>query len=611
MSRDQVTMKPRWVLLACLACGAAGTAQDSPLSATEAMIPMRDGVRLYTQVYAPKQSTEPLPIIVLRTPYGTGSLNPSRIATALTHLLADGYVIVQQDIRGRFKSEGTFVMLRQPRDRHDARAIDESTDTYDTIEWLLANVPGNNGKVGIAGTSYGAWLAVMGMLDPHPALKAVVEQASPADMWIGDDFHHHGAFRLSYGLEYAYRMESSKEVSDPSSIVDPYDTFDWYLGLGALTNVNRRLFHETLPTWNDFVRHPDYDAFWKRQAFAPWLTRVTVPTLNVAGWWDQEDFYGPLKIYELLERADSARQNFLVVGPWNHGGWSSGDGRKLGRIDFGSATAAHYRQNVQAPFLAYYLKGKGAPPESEALTFRTGANQWMRHDAWPPDRGVRRRPLYLRAGSRLSFVPPPATDTDAFDSYVSDPAKPVPYRPRPIRLGIGWSTWQVEDQRFVHGRPDVLDWSTEPLATDVTVSGSLAANLFASTSGTDSDWIVKVIDVYPDRSPSEPEMGGYQLMMAGDVIRGRYRRSLEKPEPLVPGAITKYAIAFPGVDHVFRAGHRIMVQVQSTWFPVIDRNPQRFVPNIFAAQDADFQRATQRVFRASKAPSHVDLPVVQ
>jgi putative CocE/NonD family hydrolase len=609
-ARREITMTLRLALLTCVLSGALGTAQDSALSGTEAMIAMRDGVRLYTQIYAPRQRSEPLSIILLRTPYGTGSLNPSRVATALAHLLADGYIIVQQDIRGRFKSEGTFVMLRQPRDRADAKAIDESTDTYDTIDWLLANVPGNNGRVGIAGTSYGAWLAVMGMLDPHPALKAAVEQASPADMWIGDDFHHNGAFRLSYGLEYAYRMESSKEVSDPSAIVDRYDTFDWYLGLGSLANVNRMLFHETLPTWNDFVKHPDYDAFWKRQAFAPWLTRVTVPTLNVAGWWDQEDFYGPLKIYELLERADSARQNFLVVGPWNHGGWSSGEGRKLGRVDFGSATSAHYREHVQAPFFAYYLKGKGAPPESEALTFRTGANQWMRHDAWPPDRGVRRRPLYLRAGSRLSLDPPPATDTDAFDSYVSDPAKPVPYRQRPIRLGVGWSTWQVEDQRFVHGRPDVLDWSTEPLTADVTVSGKLTANLFASTTGTDSDWIVKFIDVYPEKFPSDPEMGGYQLMLAGDVIRGRYRRGLDKPEPIVPGVV-KYEIGFPGVDHVFCAGHRIMVQVQSTWFPVIDRNPQRFVPNIFNAKDADFQRATQRVYRSANAPSHIDLPIVE
>src|SRR6185369_12259489 len=306
--------------------------QPAVLAATEAMIPMRDGVRLYSQIYTPAQASEKLPILLLRTPYGTGPLNAARIATALPELNADGYIIVSQDIRGRFKSEGQFVMLRQPRDPKDKTAIDESTDAYDSIDWLIKNVPNNNGRVGMAGTSYGAWLTVMGMLDPHPALKAAVEQASPADMWIGDDFHHNGAFRLSYGFEYAYMMESSKEITDVLTVIDRFDAYDWYLNLGALSNADAKYLHNRLPTWNDFVNHPDYDAFWKRQGFAPWLNRVTVPTLNVAGWWDQEDFYGPLKIYELLERHDTAKQNFLVVGPWNHGGWSRGDGQKLGRI---------------------------------------------------------------------------------------------------------------------------------------------------------------------------------------------------------------------------------------------------------------------------------------
>src|SRR5215510_10106226 len=307
---------------------------------TEAMIPMRDGVRLYTQIDAPTHSAEPLPILLLRTPYGLGELKPDQVAAALPELSEDGYIVVRQDIRGRFKSEGEFVMLRQPRDPKDKNAIDESTDTYDTIAWLLTKVPNNNGRVGLAGTSYGAWLSVVGMLDPHPALKAVVQQASPADMWLGDDFHHNGAFRLSYGLEYCYMMESSKEISNVLTVIDNFDAYEWYLKLGALSNANEKYFHNKLPTWDDFVNHPDYDAFWQRQAFAPWLNKVTVPTLNVAGWWDQEDFYGPVKIYELLEKHDSANKNFLVVGPWNHGGWSRGDGQKLGRIEFGSATAA-------------------------------------------------------------------------------------------------------------------------------------------------------------------------------------------------------------------------------------------------------------------------------
>ena len=495
--------------------------------------------------------------------------------------------------------------------RKDAKSIDEGTDTYDTIDWLLANVPGHNGRVGIAGTSYGAWLAVMAMLDPHPALKAVVSQASPADMWIGDDFHHNGSFRLSYGLEYVYRMESSKEFTNPAALIDTYDTYDWYLKLGPLANVNAKYFHGKLPTWNDFVNHPDYDAFWKRQAFAPWLTRVTVPTLNVAGWWDQEDFYGPLKIYELLEKHDSSRQNFLVVGPWNHGGWSRGDGQKLGRVDFGSATASHYRQNVLTPFLAYYLKGTGRVPLTEALTFRTGTNEWVQHDTWPPRREVTDRRLYLQADRKLAFDPPPPGSGPAFDSYVSDPANPVPYRPRPIRLNAGWPTWLVEDQRFVHRRPDVLDWVSEPLATDLTISGKIVAHLFASSSGTDSDWIVKLIDVYPEKYAADPEMGGYQLMIAGDVVRARYRRSFEKPEPLTPDAVEHYQIEFPANDHVFRAGHRIMVQVQSSWFPVIDRNPQTFVSNIFLAQASDFRQATQRVFRSGPHASYIALPTMK
>jgi putative CocE/NonD family hydrolase len=460
----------------------------------------------------------------------------------------------------------------------------------------------------MVGTSYPAWLAVMGALDPHPALKAIVPQASPADMWIGDDFHHNGAFRLSYGLEYAYMMESSKEITPASKLIDRYDTYDWYLELGPLANANRRYFRESLPTWNDFVRHPDYDAFWKRQAFAPWLDRVTVPTLNVAGWWDQEDFYGPIKIYELLEKHDTRRENFLVVGPWNHGGWSRGPGRMLGRIDFGSDTGTHYRRNVMATFLAHYLKDRGTPPASEALTFRTGANEWTRHDAWPPVQNVTPQRLYFQAGGKLAFTPPAATD-EPFDAYLSDPASPVPYRPRPITLGRGWSTWLVEDQRFVHGRPDVRTYVTDPLTAPVLVAGKIAAHLFAATSGTDSDWIVKLIDVYPETFADET-MRGYQLMIAGDVTRGRYYKSIERPAALVPNVPVEYVIPFPANDHAFQAGHRIMVQVQSTWFPVIDRNPQTFVPNIFLAQPSHFRAATQRIYRAGRQASHIAMPVI-
>ena len=584
------------------------SAQQEPLTRVDAMIPMRDGVRLNTLIYSPTRPNEQFPILLLRTPYGIGNATGSQLAARLPELTAEGFIIVQQDIRGRFKSEGQFVMLRQPRDPKDKNAIDESTDTYDTIEWLLKNVANNNRRVGIAGTSYGAWLSVMAMLDPHPALNAVVQQASPADMWIGDDFHHNGAFRLSYGLEYAYMMESSKEIADVSKVIDTFDTYDWYLKLGSLANVETKYFQGKIPSWRDFATRPDYDEFWKRQAFAPWLNKVTAPILNVAGWWDQEDFYGPIKIYELLERHDKANQNFLVVGPWNHGGWSRGEGRKLGRIDFGSATSEHYRRNIMLPFLVHYLKGKGSHGLPEALTFRTGVNEWVRHNAWPPKQNVVDRRLYLQKDKGLSFNPPAAQE--AFDSYTSDPANPVPYRPRPIKLRSGWSTWLVEDQRFVDHRPDVLSFVSEPLAEDVVVSGRIVANLFASTSGTDSDWIVKLIDVYPDKYEPDPELGGFQLMIAGDVFRGRYLKSFEKPQPIPADSVQQYQIPFPANDHTFRKGHRIMVQIQSTWFPVIDRNPQRFVSNIFLAKDSDFQTVLQRVYRSSRYSSHIAVPVV-
>ncbi|MEJ2206280.1 MAG: CocE/NonD family hydrolase [Gemmatimonadota bacterium] len=581
---------------------------DSAFSRSEVMIPMRDGVSLYTQIFTPLSHQGPLPILLARTPYGSEGITAAVITRGYPGLAEDGYVVVTQDIRGRFRSEGQFVMLRQPRDPEVPGAIDESTDTYDTIEWLLANVPDNNRRVGVFGTSYGGWLTVMAMLDPHPALAAVVPQASPADMWVGDDFHHNGAFRLSYALEYAYMMESSRESTDPSAVIDRYDTYEWYLELGPLSRANERYFRGRLPSWNDFVQHPDYDAFWRRQAFEPWLSRVTVPTLNVAGWWDQEDFYGPIKIYELLERHDSLDQNFLVVGPWNHGGWNAGPGQTLGRLDFGSDTGEYFRREVRRRFLAEHLKGAEPAELPEALTFRTGTNEWVRHDAWPPVDDVERRRLFLRDGGLLSFEPPPDTEP-AFDSYVSDPANPVPYRPRPIRLRRGWSTWQVEDQRFVDGRPDVLTWVSEPLSDDVTVSGSIVARLFASTSGTDSDWVVKLIDVYPEGYAEDPDMSGFQLMIAGDVFRARYRTSFERPEPVPADSALPYEIRFPANDHVFRRGHRMMVQVQSTWFPIIDRNPQRFVPNIFQARESDFAPATQRIFRSALTPSHIELPV--
>jgi uncharacterized protein len=579
---------------------------------TEALIAMRDGVKLYTTIYAPKDMSQPRPILFSRTPYGIDGA-AGKFTGSLKELADEGYIFVFQDIRGKFKSEGQFVMQRPPRDKKNPQAIDEGTDAYDTIAWLVREVPNNNARVGMLGVSYDGWLTVMALLEPHPALKAASPQASPADMYLGDDFHHNGAFRLSYGFEYATMMEAAKDVQQFK--FDTYDTYEWYLKLGSLGNVNAKYLHGKIPTWNDYVNHPNYDAFWQKQAAAQYLTQVNVPTLNVAGWWDQEDFYGPLKIYEELEKQDAKRLNYLVVGPWNHGGWNRATGDQLGKIKFGSATSKYFREKIQAPFFAYHLNGKGKSEHPEAITFQTGTNDWQSYDSWPP-RQAQKRNLYFQDDGRLSFDAPTQDNARAFDAYVSDPAKPVPYRPRPIEptyfpAGSGWYTWLLEDQRFAHNRPDVLSWESETLTADLTVTGNIIAHLFASTSGSDSDWVVKLIDVYPEEYRQDLKMGGYQLMIANEVFRGRFRKSFEKPEAIVPNQVNEYTIDLHASDHRFLKGHKIMVQVQSSWFPVIDRNPQKYVENIFNARDADYQKATQRVFRSKRFPSHIKLPVMQ
>ena len=599
---------------------------------SEAMIPMRDGVKLHTLIYSPKGARGGLPILFLRTPYGVDGRS-AMLGTGLKELADDGYLFVFQDIRGKFRSEGEFAMIRAPRDPADPRAIDEGTDAYDSIGWLLKNVRGHNGRVGMLGVSYDGWLTVMALLEPHPALRAASPQASPADMFLGDDFHHNGAFRLSYGFEYVARMETARGVQ-PFQF-DRHDTFEWFLALGPLSSANARHFHGKLPTWNDFAGHPNYDQFWQKQAVARFLTRPKVPTLNVAGWWDQEDFYGPLTIYETWEKQDTDRRNSLVVGPWNHGGWSRGIGDRLGPIHFDAPTAWQFRAKIQVPFFAHYLKdrplavdqdlrrnsGNGGSQTSgsglpEVMSFRTGANTWYSYDRWPP-RGASTRRLFLREGGRLAFEPPPGGQTErgdgkpAFDEYVSDPARPVPYYPRPIAplyVNQQWPEWLVQDQRFVHLRPDVLSYQTDPLVHDLDVVGPITAQLFASTSGTDCDWIVKLIDVYPEDPPGP--LGGYQLMIANEVVRARFRKSFERPEPLVPNRVEQYPIDLHWVDHRFQKGHKVMVQVQSTWFPLIDRNPQTYVPNIFEAQASDYVAATQRVHRSPGRATHLELSVM-
>jgi len=577
-------------------------------SSTDVMIPMRDGTKLHTIVLAPKDQREPLPFLCKRTPYGVDQWQ-GQFQSYLKDLAEDGYIFVFQDLRGRFRSEGTFAMQRPLRDPGDATAIDEGTDAYDTIEWLLHHVERNNGRAGMLGISYDGWTTIMAAVEPHPALAAISPQASPADMWLGDDFHHNGAFRLSYGFEYAAMMETSK--TNEAFKFDRHDVFDWYLHLGSLQHVDERVLLGRIPTWTDFVAHADYDAFWQRQTIVPHLTSVKVPTLNVAGWWDQEDFFGPLAIYRALEQHDRDNRNFLVVGPWNHGGWSHGAGDRLGAIPFGSDTAAWFRKEVQAKWFAYWLKDKGKLELPEALTFEAGSNQWRRWPAWPP-KDATTRPLYLHGDGLLSFDAPTAAGGD--DAFVSDPAHPVPYRHRPIQATYGpgskWREWLVEDQRFVRDRADVLTFESAVLDEDLTIAGEIGVQLFASTTGTDADWIVKLIDVWPEQYPQDWNLAGYHLMVANEVFRGRYRNGFERSEPIAAGEVTAFQWSLHTQDHTFLKGHRIAVQVQSTWFPLIDRNPQKFVPNIFAADDADFRVATHRVFRTAKFPSHVTLPVV-
>jgi putative CocE/NonD family hydrolase len=528
-------------------------------------------------------------------------------------MMPDGYIFAFQDIRGRYASEGKFVMLRPIHDPVDPNGVDESTDTYDTIDWLIKNVPRNNGRVGLDGISYDGFLVTMGMIDPHPALKAVSEQACMGDTFLGDDFFHNGAFRLSYAFEYSALLETSNE--NYSFSFDRFDLYDWYLRLGALPNANVKYFHGSIPTWNDFIAHPNYDDFWKRHAVAYGLKEPTVPNLNVAGWWDQEDFYGPTALYERLEKLDTHNRNYLVAGPWNHGGWGRGAGSNLDDISFGSDTGLYFRQNIEAPWFAFWLKDKGKLPLKEALLFQTGSDIWTAFDSWPP-REAQTRNLYFREDGKLSFDAPQTATAETFDSYLSDPAHPVPNRHRPVDMTYpedhpgSWYTWLVQDQRFVDQRPDVLTWQTDALSEDVTLAGKVTAKLFASTTGSDSDWIVKLIDVYPEKVASDWKLSGYELMIADEIFRGRFRNSFEKPEPITPGEVTHFTIDLHTANHVFKKGHRIMVQVQSTWFPLYDRNPQKFVPNIFEAKESDYQKATQHIYRSNRFPSSVEISVL-
>ncbi|WP_259068232.1 CocE/NonD family hydrolase [Mucilaginibacter sp. X4EP1] len=586
---------------------------DARYNRQEVMITMRDGIKLHTVIFTPKSQTGKLPFLMERTPYGVSNEPSPEKQTYIKDMADDGYIFVFQDIRGRYLSEGKYAMMRFSRDKNDPKAIDESSDTNDTIDWLLKNIPDNNGKVGMFGISYDGWTAIIAASDPHPALKAVSEQATPSDMFMNDDLHHNGAFRLSYAFEYAFMEEISK--TDSLYQFDNYDTYNWYLKLGPLSNINKKYIHGKLPSWNDFTIHPNYDAYWKKEALTSRLDSPKLAIQHVSGYWDEEDMVGPQDAYQALEKQDRHNQNFIVIGPWIHGGWAGGDGKTLNNLKFdGQATAAYFRKEIQAKWFAWYLKGEGDGKFAEAISFQTGSNQWKNYTAWPPKEAVTKN-IYLHANGKLSFDKPSVTEAKPADSYVSDPAKPVPYRARPIEetygAGSKWYYWLADDQRFADSRPDVLSWQTDTLTEDVTVTGNVLAKLYAATTGTDADWVVKLIDVYPQQYKKEPKMAGYELMISSDVFRGRFRASFTNPAPIVPNKVEEYTINLHAADHVFKKGHRIMVQVQSSWFPIIDRNPQKYIPNIFDAKESDYQSATQKIYHSANFASSIVLPVVQ
>ncbi len=596
----------------------------------DVMIPMRDGVRLHTVIVIP-QGAKSAPILLTRTPYNaiaqvshaaSSHLGPilNGYDNALDVILEGGYIRVVQDIRGKYGSEGDYVMTRPLHGPLNPTEVDHSTDTYDTIDWLVKNVPESNGKVGILGISYDGFLTLMALVNPHPALKVAVPMNPMVDGWKGDDWFHDGAFR-QLNMPYVYEQEATRSNSE-SWWTDHFDDYDVYMEAGSAGELGRRHGLEQVGFWKKLLEHPSYDSWWQQQAMDKILAAVhplKVPTMLVDSLWDQEDIYGAPAVYQAIKPKDTNNDMvFLVMGPWHHG-QEIGDGSKLGAIKFNSDTGLYFREKILGPFLAQYLKD-GAPKADVApvSAFETGTNTWRRLSSWPAgcDSGctIHPKPLYLQSGLKVGFYAP--NGASEYDEYVSDPAKPVPFRSRPIQpVGYSgeftWAYWLVDDQREASGRPDVLAFTSDVLKEPVKISGQPVANLVASTSGTDSDWVVKVIDVYPDEVAAQPSMGGYQLMVSADIFRGRYRERLDSPKAIAPNVPLLYKFTLPTANHVFLPGHRIMVQVQSSWFPLYDRNPQTFVPNIFWASAGDYKKATQRVFHSGEHASFIDMPVVE
>lgn len=610
-------------------------------------IPMRDGARLFTHVFIPKDRSRTYPILLVRTPYGVypyGVDNYPTLAAerrAVQHfapappLIRSGFIFVQQDVRGRMMSEGTFVDVRpvvsgkggRP-PKGAAAVVDESTDAWDTIDWLVRNVPGNNGRVGAWGGSYLGFYAALAAINAHPALKAVSPQAPVTDWFQGDDFRHNGALLLADAVLFmgSFGRPRPKPVAKWPWDFEPEmgDLYDYFLELGPLANVNARLFNGTIGFWNDMMAHQTRDAFWQARDPRPHLRDIKPAMLTVGGWFDAEDVYGTLATYRAIEAQSPGTQSALVMGPWVHNGWMRTEGDALGDVRFASKTSHYYRERVITPFFLRHLKGEDAERLPEATVFETGTNQWRGYDAWPP-RGARPQALWLCEGGRLALAPylapagrgrPDAgapCAQEGGDSYVSDPARPVPHSPRPLNHRD--NAYMVDDQRFAARRPDVLTYATEPLAEDLLLAGPLQAELRVKTTGTDADFVVKLIDVYPadvrdpDPNPSGVRLAGYQQLVRGEVLRGRFRESFERPVPFAPGQAAALRFPLPDVNHVFRAGHRLMVQVQSSWFPLVDRNPQTFV-DIAAAQPADFRAATHTLLRGGAQGSRLQVTVM-
>jgi len=581
------------------------------------MIPMRDGVSLNTVIVIPKNASG-APMMLTRTPYDAAkraARNASpRMASILPegddNFVANGYIRVFQDVRGKYGSEGDYVMTRPLRGPLNATAVDHATDAWDTIEWLVHNVRQSNGRVGMVGSSYEGFTVLMALTDPHPALKAAVPMSAMVDGWRGDDWFHNGAFRLNNFSYFAGQTAARGKGSALASGI--YDDYEGFLRGGSAAGYAKQFGLEQLPYTQKVFAHPSYDSYWQEQALDRILgaRALKVPTMNVVGRWDQEDIYGAYAVYAALESKDTHNDmNHLVVGPWRHSGVNF-DGSSLGALRFAGDTAAQFRRDVMQPFFDQYLKTDAPKADTPPVfSYQTGTDKWQRLQRWPLAPAL--QPIYLKDGFRLGFDKARASAAQ-FDEYVADPAKPVPFVPRPVRMADAavWKPWLVSDQRAFSDRTDVLTYVTEPLKAPLQISGAPVASLFASTSGSDADWVVKLIDVYPDEMSPQVELGGYQLAISMDIFRGRYRQGLDKPLAIAPGKVERYRFALPNADHVFLPGHRVMVQIQSSWFPLYDRNPQTFVPNIFHAKADDYRKATQRIYHAPGMESAIELPVV-